>query len=205
MHKVASACWLLISLAAPSVVGLNAQSLLVRLDGDNLRITAPQLQFLVGKPLTRLKDGATAGFLGQLTLSTDANRTLQARAIARFVMSYDIWEERFSVTQIETTTRTAARRTISHLSAQAAQNWCLENLTLDLSRVPTDKPFWIRLEVRAEEPRDSAGVIGEPGINLTRLIEIFSRPSGAKSQTWTLESGPLRLADLKRAEPRRAG
>ena len=205
MQTVGSAWWLIMSFGVPFVLGLSAQPLLVRLDGDNLRISAPQLEFLTGKPLARLKDGAAVGFLGQLTLSVDANKTIEARAIARFAMSYDIWEERFTVTQIENSLHTTARRTLSHLNAQAAQAWCLESLSLDLSRVPLDKTFWVRLEFRAEDPRESAGVIGEPGINLTRLIEIFSRPASAKSPTWTLDSGPLRLADLKHAEPRRTG
>ena len=173
-------------------MSVSAQSLEVRLNGDHLRIAAPQFQFLTGKPLQRLKDGASVGFLGQLTVSTDGNATVQARAVARFAMSYDIWEERFSVTQLDKT-----RHSASHLSSQAAQSWCLDNLKIDLSTVPPDKPFWIRLDFRAEDPHDQPAVVGEPGINLTRLIEVFSRPARSQQPHWLLEAGPLRLADLK--------
>ncbi len=173
-------------------MGVSAQSLEVRLGGDNLQVAAPQLQFLSGKTLQRLKDGASVGFLGQLTLSTDANATIQTRAVARFAMSYDIWEERFSVTQIGKT-----RHSVSHLSSQAAEAWCLDNLRIDLASVPPNQPFWIKLDLRAEDPHDQAGIVGEPGINLTRLVEIFSRPARSQQPHWTVETGPLKLADLK--------
>ncbi|MGI8990343.1 MAG: hypothetical protein ACR2I2_12295, partial [Bryobacteraceae bacterium] len=59
------------------------------------------------------------------------------------------------------------------------------------------QPFWIKLDLRAEDPHDQAGIVGEPGINLTRLVEIFSRPARSQQPHWTLETGPLTLADLK--------
>lgn len=182
----------------PLAVGLGAQPLSVRLDDDNLHIVAPELHFLTGKPLERLKDGASVAFLGQLSLSTDAHRTVQSRAVARFALSYDIWGERFSVTKISQVGGKAVRRSVSNLSSQAAQAWCLENLYIDLAGVPPDNQFWVRLDFRAEDPKDSTGVLGEPGINLTRLIEIFSRPARDKQPRWQLDAGPLRLVDLRR-------
>jgi hypothetical protein len=56
------------------------------------------------------------------------------------------------------------------------------------------------LEVRAEEPRDGLGVVDDPGINLTRLVEIFSRSERGQQPRWRLEAGPLRLAELRKAE-----
>ena len=56
--------------------------------------------------------------------------------------------------------------------------------------------FWIKLELRAEDPKESAAIIGEPGINLTRLVEIFSRPPRNQQQHWSEIAGPLRLQDL---------
>ena len=100
---------------------------------------SPQLQFLSGKSLERLKDGASVAFLGQLTVSTDANATVQARAVARFAMSYDIWEERFSVTKLAPGDGTETRRSASHLSSDAAQAWCLDNLSIDAAALPPDK------------------------------------------------------------------
>jgi hypothetical protein len=173
-----------------------APELLVHLDGDFLRVSLPRLDFLNGKPLDRLKDGASVAFVGQLTITTSPNALKPAaRSVARFALSYDIWEERFSVTKIGPTPD--ARRAVSHLSAQAAQNWCIDNLTVDRSQLP-DTAFWVQLDLRAEDPRDQLGIIGEPGINLTRLIEIFGRPARSTQPRWLLNSGPFRLTDLKR-------
>jgi hypothetical protein len=112
--------------------------------------------------------------------------------VARFALSYDIWEERFSITRIGV--EPGSKRSVSHLSAQAAQAWCIDNLTVDRSQLP-NADFWVQLDLRAEDPRDTPGVIGEPGINLTRLIEIFGRPARAAQPRWQLSSGPFRLTD----------
>jgi hypothetical protein len=170
--------------------------LLVHLDGDYLRISLPHLDFLKGKPLDRLKDGASIAFIGQLTITTTPNSLKPtARSVARFALSYDIWEERFSVTKIGQTPD--AKRAASHLSVTSAQNWCIDNLTLDRSQLP-DTDFWVQLDLRAEDPRDQLGIIGEPGINITRLIEIFGRPARSAQPRWLLNSGPFRLTDLRR-------
>ncbi len=173
--------------------------LLVQLDGDYLRIAAPRLNFLSGKPLERLKDGASVAFIGQLTISTSPNSlTPIARSVARFAFSYDIWEERFSVAKIGA--KPDSRRTVSHLSAQTAQDWCLENLLIDRSQIPPDKPFYIHLDLRAEDPQDQISFLGDPGINITRLIEIFGRPGRGAQPRWVGTSGPWRLDDLKKFE-----
>jgi hypothetical protein len=171
--------------------------LLVHLDGDYLRISAPHLNFLSGKALQRLKDGSTVAFLGQLTIAPNLNSVMaDARAMARFALSYDIWEERFSVTRIGE--RPDSRRSVSHLSATAAENWCLDNLAIDRSQIPADHAFYVQLDLRTEDPRDQSGVIGDPGINITRLIEIFSRPVKSAQPRWLLNSGPFRLTELRK-------
>jgi len=180
---------------------LPAQDLAVHLDGDYLRVAMPHVDFLKGKPLERLKDGATVAFIGQLTITTAPNSLNPvARAVARFALSYDIWEERFSITKIGQTPD--SRRSVSHLSAHATENWCLDNLAIDRSRIPTDQQFYVQLDLRVEDPRDQLGIIGDPGINLTRLIEIFGRPARSAQPRWMLNSGPFRLADLKKTEIR---
>jgi len=171
----------------------------VRLDGDYLRINLPHIDFLKGKPLERLKDGASFAFVGQLSISTSPNALAPvARTMARFALSYDIWEERFSVTKIGQD----YRRTASHLSQQGVENWCLDNMAIDRSQIPTDKDFYVQLDLRAEDPRDQLGIIGDPGINITRLIEFFGRPPRNPQERWLLSSGPFRLADLKKTEIR---
>jgi hypothetical protein len=173
----------------------------VRLDGDYLRIALPHLDFLQGKALSRLKDGASVAFIGQVTITTSQNSlTPVARSVARFALSYDIWEERFSITKIGQ--NFDARRSVSHLSEQSAQSWCIDNLTLGRSQLPADKEFWVQLDLRTEDPRDQTGVVGDPGISITRLIEIFSRPARDEKSRWISSSGPFRLADLKRLDVR---
>jgi hypothetical protein len=189
----ASACALYCAFA----VSVSLLGLVARLDGDYLRISLPHVDFLSGKALERLKDGASVAFIGQLTVSTSPN-VVEARAIARFALSYDIWEERFSVTKIGENPE--SRRSGSHLSAQATENWFLENLVIDRSRLPENKPFWVQLDFRVEDPRDQAAVIGDPGINITRLIEVFSRPARGQQQRWVVSGGPYWLSELKKAE-----
>ncbi len=178
-----------------------ADTLAVRLDGDYLRVSLPHIDFLTGKPLARLKDGGSVAFVGQVSITlTPDSLSPVARSVARFAMSYDIWEERFSVTKIGQSS--SSRRAQSHLSAQAVENWCLDNLAIDRSDVPTERPFYVQLDLRAEDPRDQLGIIGDPGINLTRLIELFGRAPRSPQERWLFSSGPFRLADLKKTEIR---
>ena len=124
MLQVTRRWWLLASLSAPFAAALGAQQLEVRLDSGNLvRISAPAFQFLSGKPLERLKNGSSVSFLGQLSISTDANRTIQERALTRFALSYDIWEQKFAAVKIAE--HPDGRRAVSHLSADAMETWCI--------------------------------------------------------------------------------
>ncbi len=197
--KISRRRWLLAGMALPLSSLAGAERLNVTWDGDDLHVAAPQLHFLAGKPLDRLKDGAAVVFLTQLTLTTDNFATSLRRTPERFVFSYDLWEERFSVTKLGPGQRTAA-----HLSAAAAEAWCLDNVAVSASSLPPDRPFWLRFELRAADPKDEAAVIGEPGINLTRLIEMFSRRPRDQQPQWTADAGPLRLGDLKRIVGRTA-
>lgn len=188
-------CAVLFVAAIPGMAVSSSQQLGVRLEGDFLRIVAPHFSFLSGKPLERLKEGGSVAFIGQVSVSTGPN-TIDARSVARFALSYDIWEERFSVTKIGLD----SRRTVSHLSAAATEAWCLENLAIDRNQIPPDKPFFVSLDLRAEDPRDQNGVIGDPGINITRLIEVFSRPARGQQPKWLISGGPYTVADLKKNE-----
>ncbi|HTT65828.1 MAG TPA: hypothetical protein VMG35_28455 [Bryobacteraceae bacterium] len=191
--------WLLAGLALPLSRAWSAERLDVTWDGDDLHVAAPQLHFLVGKPLNRLQDGLAVVFLTQLTLTTDNFTTSLRRTPDRFVFSYDLWEEKFSVTKLG-----EGQRTVSHLSAAAAEAWCLDNVAISSTGLPQDRPFWLRFELRAAEPKDEAAVIGDAGLNLTRLIEIFSRRPRDQQPQWIAEAGPLRLGDLRRLAGRAA-
>ena len=166
-------------------------------DGDTLRASTPRLHFLTGAPLNRLHDGATVVFLSQLTLFTDSRANVFRRVPDRFVLSYDLWEDKFSVTRMG-----SGPRSISHVSAASAESWCLENLLISASGLAPDRPFWLRFEMRTADPKELSSVVGEPGISITRLIEIFSRKPGPEQPNWTLEAGPLRLNELGRTPGR---
>lgn len=191
--RITRRCWLLAAVALPLRQYLPAQSLLVRLEGDRLRVAAPQLRFITAKALERLRNGASVRFNFQLTASSDRQVTALERALEQFVVSYDLWEEKFSVARPAKPPRSTSRLTVP-----AAEAWCIDNVSLGASGLPADKPLWIRLEVRVEDPADRAAVVGESGINLARLIEIFSRPARAQETRFVEEAGPVRLADLKR-------
>jgi hypothetical protein len=193
MDPVTRRWWLMASFGAPFTLGLSAPALRVRLDGDDLRVSAPQFHFLTGKPLEKLKDGATVIFLAQLSISSEVNALAIKRAVDRFIVSYDVWEEKFKVT------RTGGERgTASNLTSTAAEDWCLDHLAIGIDGVAPDKPFWVRLELRVEDARDQSAVVGDSGINLARLIEVFSNPARAQQFPWEAVAGPVRLMDLKR-------
>ena len=196
MIQVTRRWWLAASLVAPVVKGLTAPLLKLRLEGNNLRVAAPHLKFLTGKPLERLQDGASVAFLAQFSLAAGSNGIDMRRAVDRFTVSYDLWEEKFSITR--TGQNRNDRRTVSHLTMAAAEAWCLGNLVLNAQGLAPERQFYVRLELRAEDPRDQAAVVGEPGINLTRLIEVFSNPARDQQARWEAEEGPVRLADLPR-------
>jgi hypothetical protein len=171
--------------------------LLVHLDSNLLHIAAPGLSFLSGNALERLRQGVSIAFVGQLTISTSLNSVSpDSRSIARFALSYDIWDEHFSVTRFDE--KPGMRRSISHLSAKAAETWCLDNLAVEPPAV-ADRQFYVQLDLRAEDPQDQTGIMGEPGINITRLIQTFSRPAKGNQQRWLLNAGPFTLAELKKA------
>jgi hypothetical protein len=178
---------------------LCAQDLAVHLDGDYLRVSLPHIDFLQGKPLNRLKDGGTVAFIGLVTItSTPTSLTPIARSGARFALSYDIFEEKFSVTKIGQTPD--SRRSQSHLSVQAAELWCLDNLGIDRSEIPADRQFYVNLDLRVEDPRDETGIIGDAGISISRMIEVLGRPGRGAQPRWLKSSGPYRLDELKKSE-----
>jgi hypothetical protein len=193
-----SVWWLVVVFLSGFLCALWADDLVARLQDDKLQITAPKLHFLAGRPLERLKDGATVPFDFQLTMWVDQRDRVYARSLERFAISYDLWEESFSVTQLRT-----PRRSASRLSSPAAEAWCLDKMSLSAGDLRPEQPVWLKLEVRAgdgkEQPVFGRGNVTESGISLTSLIEIFSRPATSQQRTWTYETGPLKVSDLRKA------
>jgi hypothetical protein len=191
--------WLLAGLAIPLFRARAASKLNVEYDGDLLYPVAPSLHFLAGKVLDRLKDSADIQvFVSQLTLFYEDGETLR-QTRSRFVVSYSLWEENFNVTITGSTTR--SREGLSQAEAEA---WCLENAAISASGLAPDRPFRMRFELRSVQQRDLSRVMGDLGISLTSMIEIFSRKPGGGESYPPLETGLLRLRDLPRLSGRPA-
>jgi hypothetical protein len=193
--QISRRSWLLAGLAV-SLSGLRGESsLTVTFDGDTLHVSSPTVHFLTGKPLMRLKDGATVVFLSQITLYSDAYVTVLRRPpVERFIVSYNIWEDdKFSVT--------SGLRSASNLSLAATEAWCQESLTINTVGVGPDQPFWLQLDLRPTSPKELSSVLNGSWLSLGKLIELFGRKPGAdEPQSWRV--GPLRLHDLVRTTGR---
>ncbi len=187
--------WLAAGLALPMLIG-HAATMDVAFDGDTLRPLVPDLHFLTGRALERLKDARTVVFLSQITLLRDDHVTPFRRAPQRFYVSYDIWEGRFKVTIPGVTPESRLG-----LSAAQAEAWCMENMTVSALGLAPDQDFWMRLDLRTADPKDMASIVSESGISISALIELFSRKPDGEPH-WTMERR-LRLADLHRSPTRR--
>ena len=172
-------------------VALEAQSVTVNRVGDAVAARAPGFTFIKGEPLTRLKDGLTVRVDLALAILAKAGGSAIAQTRQTFLLSYDLWEERFAVTHARTPPRSTA-----YLTASAAEAWCLEQVTVpvsELGTLGTDQPFWIRLEYHILDSNPSPADNGAGGDTLQGLIDALSRRR--KDQEWThsIEAGPFRL------------
>ena len=198
-NRISRRNWLLAGMAIGVSRLRAADALEVSFDGDSLRVAAPALHFLTGKPLERLRDAATVTFLSQLTLSADRDgRVVVKRQPERLVVSYDLWEEKFSVTILGQGQRRPFIGT-----AQQAEDWCFDNLALSALGVAPDRPFYLRFDLRTADRRALANVVGDSGVSLTGLIDLISRKPGPGEFAWTRTFGPFRLKDLPRTLSRR--
>jgi hypothetical protein len=182
------ACEWAIVVAAGVLLAQQA-SLTVERQGDRLHLSARHFHFLEGTPLEQLKNGAALPYVFSVTIDSSQGGGRFLRLQERFVISYDLWEEKFAVVQDG-----RPRRTVSHLTAAAAEAWCLDSLLPAVPAVPAEKTFVVKLlcsVVPEEEPQS-----GE-GFSLSTLIDVFSRKGAGAPPRWELVSAPLRLADLK--------
>ena len=104
-------------------LGVSTEELLVHAGSGDLHVIAPHLHFLTGKSLQRLLDGAVVPFDFQLSLAAGSKNNVVARALERFTVSYDVWQEKFSVIRLRD-----FRKSNLNLSADAAEAWCLDNI-----------------------------------------------------------------------------
>lgn len=200
------AWWFILSFVSGFLLAMAAEELKVHSVDDELHIAAPRLHFLTGPSLDRLKNAAAVRFDVQLSLSVESRTNLFDRAAERFAVSYDVWEEKYSVTRLSSSStmrgalsrRSHEHRSISQVTAEGAESWCLDNMAVSTTGINPGQFVWVRLEVRSVDPKESAPLFDEGGVSLSRLIDLFSHPPRPGQQRWTLESGPLRLSDIRK-------
>jgi hypothetical protein len=173
-------------LTAGAVVVLSAQAVAIQVVRDELHVRAPGFLFLTGPALDRLKDGRAVPFEFELGLGPRPGAAADHVVRRRFVLSYDLWEERFAATLMGTPSRS-----ISHLTAADAEAWCLDQLSVPLAALRAREPFWVHLryvvEERDRESRDSGG------FTLGGLIERLSQRRQPDAPRNEIEAGPFRL------------
>jgi hypothetical protein len=196
--RISRRSWLLAGLTVPLFSARAADSMKVTHDGDNLHVAAPTLHFLAGKPLERLKYGDVVAYVAQLELLNESRTAVVRPQKGRFVVSYALWEEKFSVTQLGSTPGSAPR-TVEGLSMAAAETWCFDNLTISTLGLAPNLYYWLRLELRTGTARDFADE-AKIGISLHDLIDLLGRKNTEVTHWGPLETR-VRLADL----PRMAG
>jgi hypothetical protein len=180
----------LVALLAWPVGQVRAQAISVDTSGDALKIRAPSFGFLQGDPLERLKDGRSVRVELAAMVLSGPGKSPSATHRRVFALSYDLWEERFAVTAVDTRSQS-----VSHLQLAAAEAWCVEQLAIPvkaLGALGRDVPFWIRLEYRILDS-DAPGMSDDSGYTLQALIDALSRRRKSEASPRALEGGPFKL------------
>jgi len=173
-----------------AVVSLGAQAVSVTRVADAVAVQAPGFTFIKGEPLARLKDGRALRADLDLSVLPRTGAPAAAHDRRTFVLSYDLWEERFAVTSVGPPAKSS-----SYLTSAQAEAWCLDQLTVpvaSLGSLGKDVPFWVRLEYRilGDNPPNGDEAAG---FSLRALIDAFSSRRKAAEWTHSIEAGPFRL------------
>ena len=99
--------WVIATFLSGMAFAMWAEELSLSTQEDRLEFAAPRLHFLAGKPLERLRNAAEVSFAFRVSLFSGNQTHKLKENTARFVVSYDLWEEKFSVTKLATPRRTA--------------------------------------------------------------------------------------------------
>jgi hypothetical protein len=178
----------LIFVATP--LPLAAQTLTVRTASGELHVRASVLGFIAGPVLERLQDGRSVRVDFEVTILDKPQGATVARSQQSFNVSFDLWEQRFAVTRIG-----SMPRSISHLSARSAEEWCLDNVTVPLAslgRTARDAAFWVRVDYRIQDHASTA-TPEESTFTLQTLIDVLSRRREDQDRRKSIEAGPFRL------------
>ena len=168
---------------------LGSQSMTVTTTGGVVRVQAPGFRFISGEPLARLKDGLTVRVELEIrVLAGPGAAAAAAQSRQTFVLSYDLWEERFAAAVSGT-----GSRSVSHLTAAAAEAWCIQQLTMPVSGLGSlrSQPFWIRLESRILNGKSDGRE--DEGLTLRGIIDTLSRRQAGEKTSHSAEAGPFRV------------
>jgi hypothetical protein len=171
---------------------LASQSITVNVLNGVVHVRAPQVRFIDGEPLARLKDGQSVRVDLELSALPKPGAAAAAQTRQSCILSYDLWEERFAVALFG-----VPSRSMSHLTAVAAEAWCLDQLTLPVSALGAlgqTLPFWIRLEYKLPNGGNATGR-DEGSLTLRGLIDVLSRRQKAGEVSHSVEAGPFRLQE----------
>jgi hypothetical protein len=172
--------------------GAQQQSLIPGRNGDYIRVTATQLHFLVGKAEERLRNGAAVNFVMTMAAFLENSRKPTVLIRETFVVSYDLWEEKYSVVQ-----RKPGGRSASRIAAAAAEAWCLENIAIPVRAIPERRAFMLRFECSMAEEEAPRNEKNNSTLTLAGLIDVFSRRKREEPFRWEAVVGPFRLEELK--------
>jgi hypothetical protein len=196
--------WFIVAFVSGFTLAMMAEELVLNWRNDHLEFSAPRVHFLRGQPLEMLHNAAPVPFDFNVTIWSGTRSHVFEKITDRFVVSYDLWEEKFKVVKTQ-----SPRRVAEHLTADKAEAWCWEQMSLssNTNGLGGSEPFWTAFEIRAEDgkggPLFGRGSISDSGISLTSLIELFSRPAGAQQSHWgPYEAGPYTLDELKKSPHR---
>jgi hypothetical protein len=195
--------WLIAAFVSGFGLAMWAEDLALRWHNNLLEFSAPHMHFLTGKQLERLHNGAQVPFDLKVSLYSGTRDHLCCQLAERFLVSYSVWEEQFRVIKTQ-----SPRQMVDHLDAADAEAWCLKQMPLPPSGIGDTEKFWARVEVRVPPVDGKTGnrfgrdSISESGINLTGLIELFSRPPASTQFHTMSEAGPWTLGEIKRGSRR---
>lgn len=157
--------------------------------GGTVHVRGSRLGIIAGAPLARLKDGRSVVLHLELALAAAEPGPYTVHAQRRFVLSYDLWEERFAIAR-----RDPPLRSISHLSVQDAEAWCLDQLAVATDALPrAGVRLWIRLVYRFDDEDSSTTPSEDTGAMLRGLIDRLSRRGSSSAWSGTIVSGPVLL------------
>jgi|WetSurMetagenome_2_1015567.scaffolds.fasta_scaffold22525_3 hypothetical protein len=170
----------------------NPKSLSAERHGDHLHVSAPQVHFISGRAAEQLRNGSMVTYVLKLIVTPQYGREAVFVLQEKFAISFDLWEEKYSVVQ-----KKPDGRSVTRLTSLAAEAWCLESMPVPVGSVPEHQPFMIKLECFIDEDDVKKNAESRSGLTLAAIIDAFSRKKPEETPRWEAAGGPFRLEHLK--------